>query len=400
MPLYAYKACNDRGKVIQGRMEAVHDGDLRSKIKELNLTVIGYRETKDKHVLGFLYRIGAKDKIMMCVQMQQLLKAGVPILEALADVRDAIVNPHFRSILGDIHEQVKAGTMLSAAFGKHTKVFDEVFTGLLAVGEKTANLPGSFLHLKNHIKWEHENSSKIKKALRYPAFMMVIMTGLIGSLMAFLVPQLTEFILGFSDELPILTRIMIAISNFCTSYGLYIIGIMVFGFITLKSTYNRSDTFKYKVDRLILKTPIIGDMVKKINISRYVHFFSITFSNGIEVLKCLNSAKLVVTNAVMYEAFDDIERLVAGGSRISNAMASRDLFPNLVVRMFKIGEDSGNVTDALENVNDFYDKEVDDAVTTMIGAIQPAMLVIMGTMLGLIVVAFFGPLYTNITKMF
>ncbi len=399
---YKFKAVDDSGDIMSGKMQASSLGELESKLENQGLSLLSHSELKTKIAKGssLFYKVKPKDLVMMCVHMEQLERAGVPLLEGLADVRDAVANPLFRSVLSDIHDNVQSGEQLSAALSKHTEIFDEVFIGLVSVGERTGDLARSFHHLQEHIKWTDNFRSKVKKALRYPIFMFFIIIGIVTVMMTFVVPQITEFLNTLKIELPFMTQALIATSEFFQNYGLIMLVLMVVTIMVCSVLYKISDPFRYYIDSVTIKAPVFGNMILKSNISRFAHFFTITYSSGVEILKCLESAKMVMSNMVLKEGVEDIITSVSGGETIASSMDRTGLFPNLVLRMFKVGEDSGNMEPALRNINEFYDREVEDSVDMMVGAIQPMLTMTIGLLLVWIILAVFGPLYSNMTQMF
>ena len=227
MPTFSYKAVDITGKAVRGRMTAANDIDLEERLKGMGVDVISSRELKGK-VYSILNSISNKDKIMFCVHLEQLDKAGVPILEGLADVRDSTESARLKDLVADIYESVKAGAMLSEALAKHPDTFDSVFIGLVAAGEKTGNLHESFGNLAYHLKWGGEIKRKIKKAMYMPMFTVLVLCGSIGVLMVKVVPQITQFIASQGNELPIHTRALIATSDFMANYWMVVLLAPVF----------------------------------------------------------------------------------------------------------------------------------------------------------------------------
>jgi type IV pilus assembly protein PilC len=397
MQNYRYTVVNSSGKTIRGKMSAQNSLDLEERLAGQNFTVIEYKALKQGSSLGG--KVSTKELIMFCVHLEQLDKAGVPLLDALADIRDSADSPTFKNVITEIFESVRGGEILSDAMRKQSRVFDNVFCGLVAAGERTGKMSEAFGHLAHHLKWNDDLKRKIKKAMTYPVVLIVIMSAVVAMMMLFVVPQLKDFLLSQGMELPFYTYWLINTSNFFANFWYLIFGVPILLFIACLVTYRRSDSFHYLIDKIVLKTPVIGQVAGKINLARFSHFFAITFSSGIGVLDCLDTARDVVDNYVMKEAISQVSKNVTEGNTLTRAIASTQYFPNLVVRMFKVGEDSGNMEDALENVNFFYDREVEDSVNAMIGFIQPALTVVMGVIMFWVIAAVFGPLYQSLANM-
>ncbi len=395
---FNYTAINDRGRKLRGEMMADNEVDLEARLREVGLDLVQYRETREKKA-SFLAKVKNKDMIVFCLHMEQLERAGVPIHDALADARDATDSPKLKDVLTSVYESVKTGVSFSEALGMHPNVFNQVFVGLIAAGEKTGNLGESFRNLSDHLKWTSDLRRKVRKALSYPIVLFFVLSGVISVLMLYVVPKLVKFILSQGFTIPIHTKALIAFSNFFGQYWWLVLGappILLFAFFIF---YRSSDKFAYRIDAMLLKVPVIGPTVRKINLARFIHFFAVMFNSGIDILDSLIAGKEVVGNRVLQESIDTVHRSVTEGNKLTDSLRISNQFPNLVVRMFKVGEDSGNLNEALENINFFYHREVDDAVDGMVGMIQPMMTVVMGTMIFWVIAAVFGPLYESFSKM-
>jgi len=398
MPTYSYTAVNESGATAKGKVTASNEFDLEERLREQDLMLLNYKAEK-KSKGGLLGgKIGVKELIMLCVHLEQLDKAGVPLLDALADMRDSADSAAFRDVMSDIFEQVKGGEMLSAAMSKRPDVFNDVFIGLIAAGEKTGNMSASFGHLSHHLKWNNDLRRSIKKAMSYPIALILVMTGVISLMMIFVIPQLVDFLESQGFDLPIHTRALIATSEFFVNYWYLVLGIPIIFLVIMITLYKNSDTVRYRIDSILLKSPFIGIVILKINLARFSHFFAITFSSGIGVLDCLDTARKVIGNMVIKEAVTFIIQNVSEGNSLTGAISTTQRFPSLVVRMFKVGEDSGNMDDALRNINFFYDREVEDSVARMISVLQPTITIVMGAIMFWVVAAVFGPLYGSFSE--
>ena len=399
MATFYYKAINSAGKRLGGKMTAANDIDLEQRLKEMNADLIYSRELKDKTKNFNLFGVKLKDKIMLCVQLEQLDKAGVPILDSLADVRDSTDSKKLKEIMADVYESVKNGTVLSEALAKHPKTFDSVFVGLVSAGEKTGNLHEAFHTLTHHLKWNAEIKRKVKKATIYPTFMLFVIIGVVSFFMTWVVPQMRSFIESQGQELPGHTKALLATADFFAENTLAVMitpVLLIVGIKTLKKTSSR---FAMLWDRIMLKLPILGPPIRKIDIARFTHFFAVLYNSGIDILDCLKVGQQVVKNKVILDSLVTVRRIVSEGNSLTKALSSSNQFPKLVVRMFKVGEESGNMKDALDNVTYFYDKEVNDAIDAIIGTIKPTLTVVLGLILSWIAAGMFGPLYSTIGKM-
>jgi len=394
---YNYRAVNDIGRSIKGEMMAGNELDLEARLKALGLDLIDSRQSKIKKTrMGG--KVKMKDMIVFCLHMEQLDRAGVPLHESLADARDATDSPRLHGTLASVYEAIRAGELFSEAISKHPKVFDEVFTGLISTGEKTGNLQESFRNLIEHMKWSSELRSKVRKAVAYPMVLGVVLTGVISILMLFVVPQLITFITTQGFSIPIHTRALMVTSEFFANYWYAVFLTPVLIAIVIAFFRRFSYGFAYRFDALMLKMPIFGSVIRKINMARFTHFFGVMFNSGIDILEALKSGRQVVKNKVLQESIDLVHRSVSDGNRLTDSVQLTGQFPNLVVRMFKIGEESGNLTESLQNINYFYKREVNDSVERMVGMIQPTMTVVMGSIIFWVIAAVFGPLYDSFSK--
>jgi type IV pilus assembly protein PilC len=383
---------------MTGAIIADNDIDLEMRLKQIGLELIDYRELGEKKS-RFGGRIKINDMIILCLHLEQLMKAGVPILDAIADVRDSTESPRLRDVMAGVYESLKSGETLSQAMAKYPRVFNDVFVGLVRAGEKTGSFAESFAHLAEHLKWTSEIRRKVRKAVTYPIGLIILMTGVITILMMFVVPKLIDFITSQGFDIPIHTRALMWVSAAFVNYWYLILGTPVVLLVLLVMLYRNVTSFAYNVDNLMLHVPVLGNVTRKINIARFTHFFAVMFNSGIDILEALNTASNVVSNLVIRESIEVMVKAVSEGTSMTSALKLSNQFPNLVVRMFKVGEDSGNMHDALENINFFYNREVNDGVEATVGMIQPVLTIVMGCMIFWVISAVFGPLYQSFSKM-
>lgn len=398
MPAYKYTSINESGRKISGEITAANEVDLEERLQQIGLDLLSYRELAAKKSSS-RGRVSLNDLIVFCLHFEQLDRAGVPVLDSIADVRDAAENPRMRDIMAGVYEGVKNGALFSEALAQYPNVFDEVFIGLVSTGEKTGDLSESFTHLAEHMKWTNDIRRKVKKAIRYPIGLFVLLMIVITVLMMFVVPKLIDFIVSQGFEIPIHTRALIATSGFFSDYWYTVLVVPPVLFVVLRILYRVSEAFAYKVDAMMLGLPVIGDTIRKIDMARFTHFFAVMFRSGVDILQSLDAATKVVGNRVLKDSIVTLRRSVAEGNSLTDSLRISSQFPSLVVRMFKVGEDSGNMNDALENINFFYNREVNDSVDKMVGMIQPSLTVVMGMLIFWVISAIFGPLYESFSKM-
>ncbi|MBT4921470.1 MAG: type II secretion system F family protein [Rickettsiales bacterium] len=394
MANYSYIAVSEQGKQFKGSMNASGLSDLQYKLSDIGLELITASESSSSF-FNFTKTISVKDLILICTHFEQLDKAGVPIIESIEDLIDSASGNVMRNLVQDIYDDVKSGKMLSQAMSNHPKTFDEVFIGLIAAGEKTGKLHQSFAYLSDHLKWADDIKRKTKKAVKYPIFLLVVLFAVTAIMMLFVIPKLSDFLLNQNFDLPFYTKALIASSEFFKqNWALMIIipGVTVFLHKLLKFFV---ESYAYYTDKLILNIPFIGKALLKIDIARFTQFFLITYKSGIDIIACLQVVEKVVKNRVVKRTLAEITQEISDGSTMSLALKKSNQFPSLVVRMFRVGEQTGNMTESLENIKFFYDKEVNDAVDSLIGLIQPVLTLVMGGLLLWISLSVFGPLYSS-----
>jgi type IV pilus assembly protein PilC len=378
-------------------MVAENEIDLETRLKEVGLDLINYREQTRK--ANKKARIKIKDMIILCLHLEQLSRAGVPIHEAIADVRDSTESTKMRDIMTDVLEKVKGGSSFSAALANYPRVFNEIFVGLVAAGEKNGNLTESFVNMANHMKWTGDLRRKVKKAVTYPVVLLVVMSAVIAILMVAVVPKLLKFITEQGFTIPIHTKALIYVSEAFQDHWYLIFGIPIALFMLVTILYRTSEGFAYKIDGLILKLPVLGQTVRKIDLARFTHFFSVMFKSGINIPEALIAGRNVVKNRIIKESVDVVHRSIVEGNNLTASLRISNQFPTLVIRMFKVGEDSGNMGDAMSNIKFFYDREVNDSVDALVGMIQPILTLVMGLLIFWVIAAVFGPLYQSFSQM-
>ena len=398
MPSYQYIALNSSGKKVRGKVIAANEGDLENRLHTMHLDILDCKMVQTNKT-GWFEKINLQDLIVFCIHLEQLERAGVPILEAIADLRDTAETSQMKNIMADIHESVQSGELLSSALAKHPKIFDMVFVSLVQAGEKTGNLHEVFHHLTHHLKWVSHIQKRIQKATYYPLFLLCLMTGILSLMMMFVIPKLSGFLLSQNFELPWYTKALIAFSHFFTSYWYLVLILPVLIVMGVGFLRRNIPAVAVAVDQLKLNIPYIGITIRKIELARFCHFFGIMYRSGIGILECLTSASQVVGNHIIRASVLAVRNSVAEGNSLTLSLKNSTQFPSLVVRMFKVGEESGSLDTTLENINFFYDREVEDSVNNMVGIIQPALTIVMGGLMLWISMAVFGPLYNSFSSM-
>ena len=398
---FRYKALDKvSGKKNTGVVEASNAVVLEKILSDNNLILIDYKEIKGYNSISlFSSKITSKELITMFITLEQLERSGISIITALKDIKDYTNNPKLKSIGQDLYESVKNGNLLSEAMEKHKKVFDEVSVSLISMGEKTGNISLALKNIVENIKWSAEIKRKTTKAIRGPIATLSLMLIIAVVMLKFVVPTVLNFLLDQDLKIPKVTQSLITTSNFIQKNFLYIIFIPIFIYITIKLLCKFNKNFAIFVDLIKLKVPIFGKIIQKIDLSRFAKFFGITFSSGIPVLDCMDITTRVVNNKAIKQELEAIKKQIAGGSSISKCLENSPFFPLIVGRMFRVGEETGNMEEALNNINYFYETEINDAVDSVIASLKPIMMFIMGGLLIWIIIGVFGPIYGSFSKL-
>ena len=402
MPKFSYRAINQAGRPVRGVVTATNETELFNRLNETGMSLLDCKEMNEKasKLANFTAKkVKARDLIQMFVHLEQLQKAGVPLLDALSDIRDTAESTRLRDIMGDVYGEVSSGSSFSVGLSKHPSVFEPIFISLINSGEETGNMTNSFTQVIRHLKWTDAMASKVKKATRYPKILGGVVTLVVWVMMTQVVPDVTGFLKELGQELPPVTLALIATSDFFQNNFIMIVVAMAAAYASLRISRTMSEGVRYRTDYIALHSPMFGNLIRKINLSRFCQTFAVLFTSGLEILKCLEAAKQTVTNSVLNEALERVKTNVQEGSPLSVALNTSGEFPSLVVRMVKIGEESGNLTGVLEQVSEFYNQDVNDAVDGMITMIEPAMTVILGGIILWIAAAVFGPIYGSLGKM-
>ncbi|MBR2141424.1 MAG: type II secretion system F family protein [Rickettsiales bacterium] len=395
---FSYKALDSKNnKMITGKIEAPSDIAVEQILAESNLILISTTEIKESFLLNILTgggKITTKEMITLFITLEQFEHAGVPLLDSLKDLASFSENPKMKSMMQNIYESVKGGELLSAAMEKFPKVFDEVSISLVAMGEKTGNLDTAFKNIAENLKWNAEMKRKTVKAVKSPLFSLGLLLGVAVVLLKFVVPKVLSFILEQDIEIPPYTTALINTSNFVQENFFKIVTIFATIFVLIRIGLTNKE-FRIKFDNLKLKLPLLGQIMVKLDISRFTKFFGITFSAGIPVLQCIDIANNVVVNRYLKNEIEYIKTKVSEGKTMSKCIEDSEVFPFVVKRMFKVGEESGNIESAMENIQYFYNTEINDSIDKIVGSIQPMILFFMGGLMCWIIAAVFGPVYGN-----
>lgn len=397
MPSFRYRAVEANGSIIQGSLEASNEHALDAQLRNAGIELLRCAEERAS-LFTRKAKVSRKDLIGFCYHMEQMTRAGLPILEALSDLRDSVGNDAFQEVIGNLISAVEVGNTMSQAMAEYPNVFDDVFVSLIAVGEESGELPDVMLKLTESLKWQDELMAKAKTVIMYPAFVGVVVIGVMLFMMLYVVPQMVDFIREMGQGLPIHTRALIAFSSFLTNHWWWAVPLPGVIVLLIKVQANRSDRFRYIVDGWKLRAWYIGPIQSKLVMSRFASYFALCYGAGLDVLASLRISEDIVGNAVIRAGVRDISAAIADGKTLSASIESTKMFPPLVVRMVRMGESTGLLDNALSNVSYFYDREVTESIDRLKAMIEPAMTVVLGAIMGWIMLSVLGPIYETISN--
>ena len=399
MPLFSYKAVDANGRSVLGRVEAVNVFDLEQRLTRMGLDLVSGAPSAQRSRLIGGAKVGRQELINFCFHLEQLASAGVPVLEGLQDLRESVDQPRFREVVSGLIESIEGGRSFSQALGEFPEVFSKVFVSLVRAGEQTGKLPEVLKSLTESIKWEDELAEQTKKLFMYPAIVGGIVLAVTFFLMIYLVPQMAGFIRNMGQEVPFQTRLLIAVSAFFVNYWWAVLIAPFVVWAAVRLAIRGNPAVEYAMDRYKITLPVIGPILRKIILSRFASSFAMMYSSGITVLDAIRGCEEIMGNKPMEYALRTAGQQIAEGKNVTAAFQDIGLFPPLVIRMLRIGENTGALDRALLNVTYFYNREVRDAITKLQGMIQPALTVVLGIVLAWIMLSVLGPVYDSISKM-
>ncbi|BDI04254.1 type II secretion system F family protein [Sphaerotilus microaerophilus] len=387
--VFEWEGRDRNGKAVRGELRAGGEAMVSASLRRQGILV---SKVKKRRTSGGK-SIKGKDIAVFTRQLATMLKAGVPLLQSFDIVARGSPNPRLTRMLTDIRSDVETGTSLSAAFRKHPMQFDALYCNLVEAGEAAGILETLLERLAVYQEKTIELQNKIRSALIYPVAVLVVAFVVVAVIMIFVIPSFKEIFQSFGADLPLPTLIVIAISEFFVQYWLLIFGGIGMGVYTLLESWRRSPKMQMSMDRLLLKVPIFGPLVHKAAVARWSRTLSTMFAAGVPLVEALDSVGGAAGNAVFTSATEQIQRDVSSGTALTASMQATGIFPNMVLQMSSIGEESGSLDQMLGKVADFYEQEVDEAVKGLSTLMEPIIIVVLGTIIGGIVVSMYLPIF-------
>jgi type IV pilus assembly protein PilC len=367
------------------------------RLKRLGLDLITHG-LANKPSLFQSRRINRPELINFCFHLEQLMRAGVPIIEALTDLRDSVTTPSFRETLANLVESIEGGMRLSDAMAQHQQTFDTVFVSLIRAGEQSGQLPEVLAKLAENLRWQDELAAQTKKLMLYPAFVATVMFVAFGFLMTKIVPDLIAVVRTMQPELPLQTRILLVVSDACRNYWYLFLGIPIALYFGLRAMVRSSQKTQLRIDGAKLQLPLVGATLQKLILARFATFFAMMYASGISILDCLQAAEKMAGNRVIEEGLQQVGRGIAEGQGVTQSFQTVGLFPPLVLRMLRVGESTGALDRALENVAYFYNRDVKESIAKLQALIEPTLTLFLGSILIWVILSVLGPIWNLISN--
>lgn len=402
MPFYAYKGRNGGGELMQGVLEAADENAVANQLVGLGLIPVEIAQTRAAKAKGaasddWVARLTEKKPTTMDVQlfsrqMYTLLKSGVPIMKGLAGLQESAISKSFGKVIKDLRESLDTGRELSSAMSKHPTIFDHFYLSMVRVGEMTGRLDGVMLRLFEHLEFEREMKNRVKSATRYPMFVIIAMVLAMVVVNIFVIPQFVKVFASFKAELPLMTRILIAGSNFTVEYWYFLLGGAIGAFFGFKA-WVKTPAGLLKWDQYKLKFPIAGKIIHKATMARFARSFALSSKSGVPIVQGLTVVSQTVDNAYLCARIEQMRDSVERGDSILRTSVTSGIFTPIVLQMIAVGEESGALDDLMEEIAQMYEREVDYELKTLAAQIEPIMVTFLGVMVLVLALGIFLPIW-------
>ncbi len=399
MPSYAYKARNQLGKLIEGSIEAENSKTVAKLLITRDLTPIRIQEKivqtdlmEQFNQWQALRGLKLDDIMLFSRQMYSLSKAGVPIIRAIHSLISSTRNQALAHALTDITHSLEGGLSLSQAMGKHPKVFSNLFLSIINVGETTGGLDLAFLQMSQYLEREKETQSRIKSALRYPTMVIIAISIAMAIVNIYVIPAFKGVFDKMGADLPWQTKLLMNVSDFTVEFWPYILSSLILGYLALLKYIDTPEGHLRK-DQLLLKIPAVGSIIHRATMERFSRSFAMILSSGVPLIQGITIVSNAIGNVYIGSKLDTMRIGIEKGDSISRMAMSIGLFPPLVIQMIMVGEETGNISDMLLEVADFYEAEIDAELKNLASVIEPILLVVIGCMVLVLALGIFLPMW-------
>lgn len=392
LDVFDWKGVNRRGKKASGEIKASNLQEARALLRQQGITPNQVKR-QSKSLLGGDPKITAADLAVVTRQISTMLTAGVPLVQTIDLIASGSEKKQLRALMQKISAKVQAGLPLSEVLREHPKFFDDLYCDLVKSGEQSGALDRIFDRIATYKEKAEALKSKIKKAMFYPTAVIVV-AGIVSSiLLIFVVPQFAQIFGSFGADLPAFTLFVMRISELMQAYWWVVLGIIVAAGKTISTMYKKNIAFRTKMDALLLKAPVFGFILNKAAVARFARTLSTTFAAGVPLIEALESAAGASGNEIYKNAIMDVRADVSAGGQMYSSMKITNIFPEMVVQMVSIGEESGSLDDMLSRVASIYEQEVDDAVDGLTALLEPLIMAVLGVVIGGLIIAMYLPIF-------
>lgn len=392
MPRYSYKAVDAQGATISGTMHANDTDELARMLDDLDMYFLSARQKKEAQSFHIWRRVSRKELIAFTVHLGTLINAGVPLLAGLAELENEAESKTFKNIVGDVRRKIETGSQLADALSMHPEAFSKLYVSVVRAGESTGKLDQTLNDLLGFLEWQEELARDIKQAVIYPCMVLVAVIGLIALLLGFVFPKFMSIFKQFDFQLPLPTRILMFLSGFFIGNWYWVILVVILAIVFVGHARN-TKMGREVIDRLKLGSPIMGPLFQKIALSRFAHHLGVLFKAGVTLTQSLGIVEQVVDNVVLGREIAAATSRVENGEPLSQALEGSKRFPGLVIRMIRVGEQSGDLDQTLAKVNVYYDREVPATVRRIFTISEGLLLVMLGVTVLFVGLAIILPLY-------
>lgn len=389
---FSWEGTNKQGAKIKGEISGQNPALVKAQLRKQGINPTKVR-AKSNFSIGKGKKIKPLDIALFTRQMATMMKAGVPLLQSFDIIGEGFENPNMRKLVDDLKQEVAAGNAFASALRKQPQYFDDLYCNLVDSGEQSGALETLLDRVATYKEKSEALKTKIKKAMTYPISVVVVAIIVTAILLIKVVPAFEGVFNGFGAELPAFTQMVVALSKGLQKWWLVVIaGMFAFSFL-FKETHRRSEKFRNWLDRLMLKIPVIGDILYKSSVARYARTLSTTFAAGVPLVDALDSVSGATGNIVFKNAVNKIKQDVSSGVQLNFAMRTTNVFPSLAIQMTSIGEESGALDAMLDKVATFYEDEVDNMVDNMATLIEPMIMAVLGVLVGGLIIAMYLPIF-------
>ena len=394
MAVYVWVAQGRAGEMKKGETEAVNEAAVRTQLRRQGLKPTRVK-AKPKDLLEMIPLRGSvkgKDVVIFSRQFSTMISAGLPLIQCLDILASQEQNKSFARIIRNIKDDIEGGSTLTDALKKYPKVFDDLFINMIAAGEAGGILDTILNRLATYLEKAMKLKRKVKGAMTYPAVVLFVSFAVITLLLVKVVPVFQSIFAGMGRELPLLTQSLIDLSSFVTNNALYIVGALIIAVVALVKFY-QTDKGRYLFDRMILKPPVIGILMRRVAIAKFTRTLSTMISSGVPILDGLEITSRTAGNKIIEKALMETRKNISEGKTIAEPLAATSVFPPMVVQMIAVGEATGSLDSMLTKIADFYDDEVETAVNAMTSMLEPLLMVFLGGVVGGMIVAMYLPIF-------